>query len=296
MIKRNKTPLSVNNRRKVFDKIPRPRKRKITSDESDKLILPALKDNTNEKITKNDDVLHNHFYPKIKSSKQNGKKININNVLSPIKTELKNNKKKRGSRDVDEISSKYFIKLSEKNNSKNKDKNSKEKNSKEKYSSKNVNLFNKSNNKKNTNNIKTEFLPSICSSKSKSAIKFPLIETNIHQIKSDKKLNNKIVNTCHHKYKSDTLLNSEYILENKKYATHTINGIEEEGKNKENNQDVSIILNDVCEIENYSIYGIMDGHGSNGHLVSNFVKEKIEEYFNDRKIYKQKKLAKYIEI
>lgn len=44
----------------------------------------------------------------------------------------------------------------------------------------------------------------------------------------------------------------------------------------------------ICGIGNYSIYGIMDGHGSNGHLVSNFVKEKIEEYFNDRKIYKQK--------
>ena len=293
MIKRNGTPLSVNNRRNILDKIPHPRKRKITSDESDKLILPALKDNTDEKIKKND-VLHNHFYPKIKSSKQNGKKININNILSPIKTELNNNKKKRGSRVGDEISSKYIIKLSEKNNSKNKDRNSKEKNSKDKYSSKNVNLFNKSNNKKNINNMKTEILPSICSTKSKSAVKFPLIETNIHQIKSDKKLNNKIVNTGHHKYKSDTLLNSEYILGNKKYATHTRKGTEEEGKNKENNQDVSIILNDVCEIENYSIYGIMDGHGSNGHLVSNFVKEKIEEYFNDRKIYKQKKLAKSV--
>ena len=50
----------------------------------------------------------------------------------------------------------------------------------------------------------------------------------------------------------------------------------------------------ICGIDNYSIYGIMDGHGSNGHLVSNFVKEKIEEYFNDRKIYKQKKLAKSV--
>ena len=50
----------------------------------------------------------------------------------------------------------------------------------------------------------------------------------------------------------------------------------------------------ICGIDNYSIYGIMDGHWSNGHLVSNFVKEKIEEYFNDRKIYKQKKLAKSV--
>ena len=52
MIKRNGTPLSLNNRRKVFDKIPYPRKRKITSDESDKLILPALKDNSMKKSQK----------------------------------------------------------------------------------------------------------------------------------------------------------------------------------------------------------------------------------------------------
>ena len=36
----------------------------------------------------------------------------------------------------------------------------------------------------------------------------------------------------------------------------------------------------------------MDGHGSNGHLVSNFVKEKIEEYFSNKKLYKGKKLFK----
>ena len=46
------------------------------------------------------------------------------------------------------------------------------------------------------------------------------------------------------------------------------------------------------QIEDYSIYGIMDGHGSNGHLVSNFVKEKVKEYFNDIKTYKIKKLAR----
>jgi serine/threonine protein phosphatase PrpC len=43
----------------------------------------------------------------------------------------------------------------------------------------------------------------------------------------------------------------------------------------------------------------MDGHGSNGHLVSNFVKEKVQEYFVDKKLYKKKKMTKsnsYIEI
>jgi serine/threonine protein phosphatase PrpC len=44
-------------------------------------------------------------------------------------------------------------------------------------------------------------------------------------------------------------------------------------------------LKKVCGIENYDIYGIMDGHGSEGHLVSDFVKNQIKEYFNNKKIY-----------
>ena len=133
----------------------------------------------------------------------------------------------------------------------------------------------------------------MCSNKNNS--KYPLIETNISPIKSDKKVDNKLKLKVHHKFKSDDiLLDSEYIFKLKKDATYSKKGTEEGGKPKENNQDMSIILNNVCSFENYNIYGIMDGHGSNGHLVSNFVKEKIEEYFNDKKIYKSKKIMKAV--
>ena len=57
---------------------------------------------------------------------------------------------------------------------------------------------------------------------------------------------------------------------------------------KENNQDVSLILEDVCGIKNYNIYCIMDGHGSNGHLVSNYIKEKIIQNLNNISFYFKK--------
>ena len=59
-------------------------------------------------------------------------------------------------------------------------------------------------------------------------------------------------------------------------------------KEKQNNQDCSLIIENVCGIKNYNIYSIMDGHGSNGHFVSNFIKDKIIQYFNDISFYFKK--------
>lgn len=280
MLKRNGTPSLT--RGKKVELIPHPPKKKIVSIESDLLILPLLKDCIEENKIKNDMVKN-----KMNSSKKIGKNrlsIDCKNkqILSPINTELNNNKK-RGSK-CEENSSKYLLKLKGNINDKSTEKNPK-----------NINNFNKNKRKKNINNIQTEFLPILGNNnQNNTKIKFPVIEKNLYHIKSDKKIINKIEKKSHHKYKSDTLLDKEYILQTKKYATYSRKGTEEDGKNKENNQDISIILNNICEIENYCIYGIMDGHGSNGHLVSNFVKEKIEEYFINKKIYKSKKLTKAV--
>jgi serine/threonine protein phosphatase PrpC len=54
---------------------------------------------------------------------------------------------------------------------------------------------------------------------------------------------------------------------------------------KENNQDVSLIIENVCGIKNFNIYSIMDGHGSNGHHISNYIKEKIYQYLNNISFY-----------
>ena len=281
MLKRNATPSLTH--RKKSELIPHPPKKKIVSIESDLLILPLLKDN----------IADNKIKYKINSSKKLGKnRLSIDykskKVLSPIHTELNNNKK-RGS-ECEENSSKYLLKIEKnillKNNIND---NSKEKNTK------NINNINRNKKKKNINNIETEFLPIIGNNNQNNVkSKLPSFEKNFYHIRSDKKLINKVEKNTHHRYKSDTLIDKEYILIKKKYATYSRKGTEEDGKNKENNQDTSIILNNICEIDNYCIYGIMDGHGSNGHLISNFVKEKIEEYFNNKKIYKSKKLTKAV--
>ena len=110
---------------------------------------------------------------------------------------------------------------------------------------------------------------------------FPLIDINLFSLKEKKNLNNKIK----HKFQSDKKESLNINLEIIDYATETRKGEIENGLKKENNQDSSIILKKVCGIENYDIYGIMDGHGSEGHLVSDFVKNQIKEYFNNKKIY-----------
>lgn len=70
---------------------------------------------------------------------------------------------------------------------------------------------------------------------------------------------------------------------------------------KEYNQDCSLIIENVCGIKGYNIYCIMDGHGSNGHLVSNYIKDKIIQYLTDISFYfkkikpKEKKPLEYPE-
>lgn len=282
MQKRNGTP-SLSYR---IGLIPHPKKKQNSKGNS-KLILPLLKDNMDENASiKNEEFLCQKM-PSSKETRNNKYSIEHSQkkFLSPIHTDL-NKMKKRGSR-CEQNSSKFLLKIKGKSSNqiiKIKEKsheNSKEKNPKR------INNFNKNNKKKNLDKIKTENFPVICSSKNDSKLKFPLIETNL--MKNDKKINN---NKFHHKFNSDNLLYSENIFRIKKEATYSEKGTEENGKLKENNQDMSIILNNVVDDDDYNIYGIMDGHGSNGHLVSNFVKEKIVEYFNNKKIYKSKKLTK----
>ena len=127
--------------------------------------------------------------------------------------------------------------------------------------------------------------------KNRKSTKFPIVDTNPFSINEQQIFNNNTINRKTHKFKSEKKLVLNYDFKSIDYATQTRTG-EESGTKKENNQDASIILKNVCDIEDYDIYGIMDGHGSNGHLVSSFVKNKIKEYFNNQKIYKFKKSEK----
>ena len=269
-----------------YEKIPHPKIKKTTIS-SNRLILPFLNNKTDEnksknnidKNDKNDNIRKNIF------SRDTANK----NIMSSRNPEL--NFKKKNSAGIEQgKKTKYKLKLKEvDNNAFFSIKSQDEQVSKEKCSSKNLNLFKRKNRKKLT---KQENFPVLSGGKSSSKIKFPLIDQSSNKIKTIQKPNNEKIDPYIHKFELDSFLDEEEFNCEKKFATHTRKGTEEDGKVKENNQDASIILNNVLKIENYSIYGIMDGHGSNGHLVSNFVKEKIEKYFSDVKTYRHNKKLK----
>ena len=275
-------PYKIKYEKNIYPKI------KKSSSNLNCLILPFLNSKTDEiKPKSNLDKNGNNQDHKRKNifSWDNTNK----NIMSPRKTEFNFKKKNIGKIEL-EKKIKYKLKLKEVNSNglfinKSKDE---EISIKQKSSSKNVNKFNRNNRKIGTKN---ERLPVLSGGKSVSKMKSPLIDGSSNRIKTHQKTNNIVIKPYTHKFKLDSPLEDEFICE-KKFATHTRKGTEEDGTTKENNQDASIILNNVLKLDNYSIYGIMDGHGSNGHLVSNFVKDKIEKYFNDIKTYRQKKKLK----
>ena len=286
---REQAPLT--NRPKYYRIPPRKIKHKVVID-SKKLVFPFLKENIGDE-NNNKNQKDNSFLPKIKNSKDYKENIisidYLNkNIITPIVTDLCRNKKIY-KKVIEEQNVKKKSQLKEAySHSHMNIKVKKVENTINKISS-NLNIFNKNQKK---SNIKIDFFQALSNEKNKTKLKFPIIDKNYYNIKSDKKISKKILNRDNYKLKSETILIGEFNIGGKNCATYTRKGTEDNGKEKENNQDASIILEKVLQIEDYSIYGIMDGHGSNGHLVSNFVKEKVKEYFNDIKTYKIKKLAR----
>ena len=157
----------------------------------------------------------------------------------------------------------------------------------EKISQKNYQRRNSSHSKlKNKNQniiIQTEI-----SNRQNPNTKLPLIDINLFSFNEQQKISNQIIKKTKHKFQSQKKLSLNFDFQGLDYATQTRTGEIENGKTKENNQDSSIVLKNICGINCYDIYGIMDGHGSNGHLVSDFVKNKVKEFFNNKKNYKIK--------
>lgn len=52
------------------------------------------------------------------------------------------------------------------------------------------------------------------------------------------------------------------------------------------NQDSFLIANKVLGIDDFSIYGVFDGHGTQGHIISDHVKNYILDFFSQKRIYK----------
>ena len=70
------------------------------------------------------------------------------------------------------------------------------------------------------------------------------------------------------------------VLQGKKYVAATLQGKDDFGALKIN-QDRYIYIENIFNIQNYNIYGICDGHGSNGHFVAEFCVEAIKKFFTD---------------
>ena len=113
------------------------------------------------------------------------------------------------------------------------------------------------------------------------------LEENEEKNKNDEE-EEKEINPVY-EYKDDKIEIIYNSSNNKICSTGTQKGFFIKNKiEKENNQDAALILEEVCGIKNYNIYCIMDGHGSNGHLVSNYIKEKIIQNLNNISFYFKK--------
>lgn len=58
-----------------------------------------------------------------------------------------------------------------------------------------------------------------------------------------------------------------------------------EKQDPKENQDSYVLERDIFENIQFHIYGVMDGHGVNGHFVSKFIADKICKYFENKRTY-----------
>lgn len=61
-------------------------------------------------------------------------------------------------------------------------------------------------------------------------------------------------------------------------------GLNDQGKPK-TNQDNFLLIENCCDLENVCIFGILDGHGSNGHFASAFVKDSLTNKLTEKNHY-----------
>ena len=63
-------------------------------------------------------------------------------------------------------------------------------------------------------------------------------------------------------------------------------GVKEDSYSREN-QDSYVCIDNIFKLKDFGIYGVMDGHGTNGHLVSRYLKSRIEDFFTNINTYLQ---------
>lgn len=72
----------------------------------------------------------------------------------------------------------------------------------------------------------------------------------------------------------------------KKICARTKTGKYSDGKEKANNQDSFLIKSKILGNENFSLVGVFDGHGNQGHFISSLLKLFFSEYFTKTDLYR----------
>ena len=226
--------------------------------------------NTNNNIIqdneKKDITYHSFGEPEIKDNKTNNN-LNKENEEKKEKEEVKsnNNNNNEITYDTEKISKNQTLKSPKIRNQQNKS----------------PKIHNKENPKKPTdlNIIKLE-----TNSQTQTIIK-----SNIANYGSEKENEDNIKENSENLNENEKENDLEYSLdkiETKRYIKSHISisqaGKEENG-NIKTNQDSYLELTNINNNPNFNIFGIFDGHGTNGHLISQYIVNYIKNYFKSEK-------------
>ena len=113
----------------------------------------------------------------------------------------------------------------------------------------------------------------------------------IHLLQSLEKNKNKIKIKANHNIlnndnNNDELLYDEGLgISSKKIGFFTRKGRISEKIDKQNNQDSYLFIDNLLNLNDCCLLGIMDGHGTNGHFVSQYIKEQAKEFFQNKENY-----------
>ena len=142
------------------------------------------------------------------------------------------------------------------------------------------------------NNIKTTSNKNVqikSNSKGKNK-KILIISKTLGESKKKKSRFRKNSNNSSKSFNSEEELKNEETILFKGFY-HTQPGKIGDGSIK-TNQDSFLIMNQIFDLD-FNIYGVMDGHGTNGHLVSQYSKRCAMDYFKNEGNYLQKTRTNY---
>ena len=112
------------------------------------------------------------------------------------------------------------------------------------------------------------------------SIKLPTLDkSSIMQIKKKVEIKRNIFkNTNSTNNLINALINTEPVKKSKRLTFYSISRTGSiEGKSKNNNQDAKITIQQYLNKYPASLFGVLDGHGPNGHLVSRFLENEYQE-------------------